>query len=919
MKLWEDKVTPKVRGELEHMFGRRAHFDHNVLLLYSKDVSRLPDETAFMMHTMPEAVVQPESHDEVVRLMELADRHGVPLTPRGAGSSGVLGSVPTRGGITVYFGNMRKILSLDEENLTVTVEPGVVWKDLQHYLNKKGYDVRIQPTSSPSSTVAGWIASGGVGIGSLGYGAMRDQVVEVTLVTPKRGGEVIDGKALDVVNDALGVTGIITRATIRIRRYEPMVPFVACFDTKETLCAAIDEIRGGIRKGDLSLWHMFFSSPDWIALKQRAEGHAPIPEGMYVLTLAMTETAAKAQEKILRRICSKQGLVVGRKLAQAEWDTRFYPMRIAKIGPTLVPGEVYLPFGSLLEFLTLVEKKLKTDYRPYEGTAASVDTATCLFYSIDDERRADYALGFGFTLAFIDLAKQVGGAPYQTGAFLPHDTGLQIGWDRVRTIRQFKKEIDEDNIMNPGKLVAPGGSSGEKSWLRTLMNRMKPAPNMRLNSMLRFGKVALTLGGPMLPFSMPERDTGSGRALREFIAEQESGGLLDTWELYSCVGCNYCTEVCPMYIYTGDEHRGPRARIQAMKMLVGRTEADKAAGRGIRVSDEWVKDMYCTLCSKCEVVCQVDINFTKGWDHIKSYLTEQGYQQPVNAQNMYKSVYDPLYRNPFMQPAEKRDEWYREEYKLPQKADIVYFKGCVASYFEYRTLLNVMKILSKAGLSFTTLGTEEMCCGAPLHMSGQTDRMKEIAEHNAGAIRRRGAKLVVTACPGCFRSIKKYAKYIGPLGFEVKHMAQYVWELIEQGKIKPTKQWKQGKVIYHDPCELGRITELETGHGVYEEPRNALKAIPGLELVEYDETRTMSNCCGGGGILKAVDEPLSQKIALGKVGEAADKGATTIISACPSCNTTFGIGAQMLSDKPGYTDKPRVKVADICDVMAKVI
>jgi Fe-S oxidoreductase len=319
----------------------------------------------------------------------------------------------------------------------------------------------------------------------------------------------------------------------------------------------------------------------------------------------------------------------------------------------------------------------------------------------------------------------------------------------------------------------------------------------------------------------------------------------------------------------------------------------------------------------------VNIKFSKMWEAIKEWAVEQGIRQPEGAYTMYNSVHDDTFHNPFMEPVDKRDEWEKDDYPEKEKADVVYFKGCSQSYYEYKTLLNAMKILTKAGVNFTTLGKDEMCCGAPLEMAGLVDKQKEIAEHNVNAIKKKGAKLLVTSCPGCLRAIRRYEEFLGKkLPFKVRHVTELVSKLLKAGKIelKEGKKFKKVPIIYHDPCELSRIGELE-GNLCYEPPRDIIKVAAGEEnVLEFDDNRIAAACCGGGGIMKAVDLQTAQAINMKKIREAIDKGAATIVSACPSCNMTFGVGVNLMKDElKAKGEKLKLDVADVLDVLSKVV
>jgi heterodisulfide reductase subunit D len=203
-------------------------------------------------------------------------------------------------------------------------------------------------------------------------------------------------------------------------------------------------------------------------------------------------------------------------------------------------------------------------------------------------------------------------------------------------------------------------------------------------------------------------------------------------------------------------------------------------------------------------------------------------------------------------------------------------------------------------------------------MAGLTDKQKRIVKHNINAVKKKGARTVITACPGCLRAWRHYEKHM-KVPFRIVHAVEFINDLVKEGKLKFEKPHKKGAVIYHDPCELSRIGELE-GNPCYEPPRELLRAIEGMELLEFDKNRRDSRCCGGGGIMKAINLEVAQRIGLKKVEEAIAKGAETIVSSCPSCNMQFGVLINIKKDElKAKGEKMKLKNSDVLDLVAKAI
>jgi heterodisulfide reductase subunit D len=186
-----------------------------------------------------------------------------------------------------------------------------------------------------------------------------------------------------------------------------------------------------------------------------------------------------------------------------------------------------------------------------------------------------------------------------------------------------------------------------------------------------------------------------------------------------------------------------------------------------------------------------------------------------------------------------------------------------------------VQILDKAGVDFTLLGGEEWCCGFPLIAAGMKKDAGALIQHNLEKVKEKGAERIVFACPSCYHTWMDQCKS----DVEIFHSTQFIKKLINEGKISFKE--KKTKVTYHDPCDLGRAS------GVYEAPREILRSIPGVELVEMKGNREQCVCCGGGGNLEMVNPDLSAGLAQAKIEEIKATGAEMVITACQQCVRTI--------------------------------
>jgi len=268
--------------------------------------------------------------------------------------------------------------------------------------------------------------------------------------------------------------------------------------------------------------------------------------------------------------------------------------------------------------------------------------------------------------------------------------------------------------------------------------------------------------------------------------------------------------------------------------------------------------------------------------------------------------------NPLGQPPASRTEVYpvgfEEKTVSPEKADVLLYLGCVGSYQDLYIVPGMMKLMDKAGVNYAILGDKEHCCGYVAYLIGSDEVFEGCLEKNSAMFSEMGVKQIVTTCAGCYKTFAELYPQHADFDVPVLHAVQFMEQLISEGKVQFTSEFPK-KVIYHDPCDIGRHL------GIYEPPRDVLKSIPGLELVEFPQNRLLAKCCGGGGGMKAYHNDLSLKLAENRVAQAMDLGAEVIVSACPSCKSNLRLGAA----KVGKERRQRIQVMDITEVLAAAL
>jgi Fe-S oxidoreductase len=239
--------------------------------------------------------------------------------------------------------------------------------------------------------------------------------------------------------------------------------------------------------------------------------------------------------------------------------------------------------------------------------------------------------------------------------------------------------------------------------------------------------------------------------------------------------------------------------------------------------------------------------------------------------------------NPFNDERKTRGDWAQG---LPVKSftkemEVLYFSCCYLSYAPRlkKVAAATAQILDKAGVKFGILGSKESCCGESIRKTGNEELFTKLAKENIKTFIDNGVKKILVSSPHSYHTFKnEYPEFM--VNFEVVHVADYINELIKAGRLTLDKEYAK-KVTYHDPCYLGRH------NGIYDQPREILQTIPGLELVEMADTRQNSLCCGGGGGRIWVETPKEERFSDLRVGQAVAVGAEVLATSCPYCITNF--------------------------------
>ena len=413
-------------------------------------------------------------------------------------------------------------------------------------------------------------------------------------------------------------------------------------------------------------------------------------------------------------------------------------------------------------------------------------------------------------------------------------------------------------------------------------------------------------------------------------------------EAERCGQCSYCKWIpldqiksirfsngCPSIAYNNFNSYSARGRYLVLHSLMhGRSDYTD------RVLDIVYK---CVTCGNCDVSCKIgryNMEPLEMIHDLRFKLVEEGQLLP---QHMVYIDHLRKEDNMMLKPRAERGQWAKDldlKRITQQGAEVLFHAGCRFSYDEslWPKVRSAGLLLRDAGVDVGIMGAEESCCGGRVFNMGYKGEFIKFAENNLQAWKSAGVKTLVTSCADCYHAFKRLYPSVGST-FKVVHTAEYLDQLIREGRIKPTGRIPL-KVTYHDPCHLGRQGEAyepwsgkekkiknqiivyeprkpryNGAWGVYDPPRNVLRSIPGLELVEMERTREYAWCCGSGGGVREAYPEFSQWTATERIEEAGITGAEAIVSACGWCESNF---AESIAAQSG-----KMKVMDIAELIAQ--
>jgi len=376
---------------------------------------------------------------------------------------------------------------------------------------------------------------------------------------------------------------------------------------------------------------------------------------------------------------------------------------------------------------------------------------------------------------------------------------------------------------------------------------------------------------------------------KEIVDEIKAAGG-ETFKL--CYQCGKCDAVCPWN--------------KVITFSMRKVIREAAFGLTDVEGDSFWR---CTTCGKCVQQCPRQVKQIELGVSLRRIATE--YQVFPTSVKPVRTMSGSLAGNgnPLNEERQNRGDWAKDHSVKPfaEGMEILYFVGCYLSYDARlkKVAIATAGILNKAGVDFGILGAKESCCGESIRKTGDEDVFRRLATDNIKTFIDAGVKKILVSSPHCYHTLKnEYPEFM--VNFEVIHINQYLVQLIDEGRLEITGEYNK-KVTYHDPCYLGRHNDI------YDEPREVLEKIPGLELIEMAESRENSLCCGGGGGRIWMETVKSERFSDIRVAQAQAVEAQVLATSCPYCITNFE--ESRLSLEP----EEDIEIKDITEIINEVI
>lgn len=362
---------------------------------------------------------------------------------------------------------------------------------------------------------------------------------------------------------------------------------------------------------------------------------------------------------------------------------------------------------------------------------------------------------------------------------------------------------------------------------------------------------------------------------------------------WACYDCGKCTATCPI-ARVGGEY-SPRRHVLHANL----GDMEGLIGNGMLFT--------CLSCSLCDQRCPAEVAYTNLVLRLRELASGEGVQPDCPHGGALQSIMRMMAAGGTRQ---ERLGWLTGDLKIEKKkGEVFYWTGCTMYYdamfkdYGVETLeatRSAIRLMNRLGIT-PVVSPEERCCGHDLLWSGDRKNFDLLAEHNVGIVEESGAELLVTSCAECLRIWKvDYEPFFKGKRPIVMHIAEFLAEHLgelEFGENGGTR------VTYQDPCRMGRHL------GVYEAPREVMKALPGVELEEMSRSGRSAVCCAGGTWSNC--DRFAKQIQVDRLREARATGAEVMVTACPKCQIHF----RCAMIDPDIGDEIEIEMRDVAELV----
>ncbi|MGA1862737.1 anaerobic glycerol-3-phosphate dehydrogenase subunit C [Deferribacter thermophilus] len=887
----------------------------------------------------PSCVVYPKDEEDVVNIVKFAQKYGLTVHPRGAGS-GLCGSAIGKGIVIDFTKYMNRILELNLDEGYFVCEPGYRFGELEAILKDKGYFFPPDPSSGEYASFGGMFGTNASGAHSVKYGNVSDYVLDADIILSS--GEKINlneiySKSFDELDDkfkklyhlytkysddiesaypkvkynvtgynlrglvkdnslflnklfcgAEGTLGIATKLKFRIipkPTFDGLV--VAYFDDIISSAKAVQMILpmkpSGIEIMDKSLLKIAKENDEQLKDK--------IPDGVDNVLLIEFDSYDKDEVEMLAKnakdLIDREGLTNSSFLAvsQEEKD-KFWAIRKAAV-PILYKLKGEKKILALIEDAAVPTDKLVEYFQGLYGLLEK--------HKIDFVIYGHIAKGLLHTRPLLNLKD-------------PHD----IDYLKILTDEVFEL------VNSLGGAIS--GEHGDGRIRSYYVSKQYP----KIYPLFKTVKSILDEGNILNPEIITNSDPYQMKKFLRFGKDYRSKDLTDkllVWEegfvneVEKCHGCSKCTTVttatrmCPIYKFTRDEAAAPKAKANILRALISGAIDDKSLYES---AFQYVID-HCVNCGSCERECPSNVNIPKialeaRSQYVKKYGTDITKKLLVNVElaARYTRKISPLLAK-IMKPgisrklnelftglAEEREFIAFDTKSLFEQVNrevgagessVLYFSGCYAGYIETNIGLSTIKVLEKLG--FKVLVPDQHCCGLPMLTKGMVNKARKSVEKNLNKWGNliKDVDYIVVSCSSCGLSLMKEWGYLlnNDEIHEIKNKMVHITKLINDNIEKLNFENVDKKFAYHMPCHL-KVQKYANSS------LELLKGKIGLDVVNLN-----SHCCGIAGSwgMSADNYDLSMDIGRDLAQKISKSGCESVLTDCPTCR----IQIEHISDK----------------------